>query len=59
MLVPVVAEHLGGVHGAIGTVATGQISGGAVTVAAPADSLRVLRVQRKRLGHDEFLINAR
>lgn len=51
MLVPIVADHLDGVHGAVRAIAAGQGAGSAVAVTAPADALGVAGVGGEFFGH--------
>jgi hypothetical protein len=53
MQVPIVADHLGRMHGAVSPVAAGQGGGCAVTVTAPADTFGVFGVEREWLGHEQ------
>ena len=48
---PILTEQLDGMLRTIGTVAAAQIVRRAIVIAAPADPLGMLRVQRKFLGH--------
>lgn len=42
LFVPVITEHFGRMHGAIGTVAAGQVRGAAIAVTPPEDAFRVV-----------------
>ncbi len=48
---PILAEYLGGMHGAAGAVTAAHVGDRAVFVAPPADALGVFGIEGKFLGH--------